>query len=156
VAGKARNRSYSEDDRAAALAALLANGGNLKRTARDTGVPESTLRKWSRSVPPAGGAQECAQKSAVSAEAVGRAGVSLAEKLDGLAHKLADAMPDKIPDATLSQTAVSLGVAIDKARLLRGEATSINDTRQRLSLEDFRKLPRDEQLRVYREALATP
>jgi transcriptional regulator of acetoin/glycerol metabolism len=34
---------YSDEQRAAVLAALDANNGNLSKTARDTGVPKSTL-----------------------------------------------------------------------------------------------------------------
>lgn len=41
MAGKPQ---YSEADRARVYTALLANEGNVKRTARETGVPESTVR----------------------------------------------------------------------------------------------------------------
>lgn len=44
----ANQRHYSDDDRAAALAVLASNNGNLSRTARETGVPRTTLIKWSR------------------------------------------------------------------------------------------------------------
>jgi hypothetical protein len=39
-------RSYSEADKAAALAMLDANGGNLKKTATAMGIPQTTLRQW--------------------------------------------------------------------------------------------------------------
>lgn len=39
-------RHYSDNDRAAALAVLAANDGNLSRTARETGVPLTTLKAW--------------------------------------------------------------------------------------------------------------
>lgn len=49
-------RHYSDNDRAAALAVLAANGGNLSRTARETGVPRATLQLWmaepDRAAPP--------------------------------------------------------------------------------------------------------
>lgn len=38
--------TYSPEDKAAVMAVLAANGGNQKRTARDTGVALSTLRYW--------------------------------------------------------------------------------------------------------------
>jgi hypothetical protein len=46
----AQNR-YSEEDRAAVLAVLRANGGNLRKTAREAKVngkrvPEATIRAW--------------------------------------------------------------------------------------------------------------
>lgn len=41
-------RHYSDDDRASALAVLASNGGNISRTARETGVPRTTIIKWAR------------------------------------------------------------------------------------------------------------
>jgi transposase-like protein len=39
-------RRYSDQDRAAAVAAVTANGGNIQRTARQLGIPETSLRQW--------------------------------------------------------------------------------------------------------------
>jgi transposase-like protein len=39
-------RSYSEDEKASALALLVMNGGNIKKTAEDLKMPQSTLREW--------------------------------------------------------------------------------------------------------------
>jgi hypothetical protein len=41
-----KRRHYSDEDRAEALAVLDANAGNLKRTARDLGIPRATLQEW--------------------------------------------------------------------------------------------------------------
>lgn len=43
---KSQRRHYSDEARAAALAVLDANGGNLTRAAKDAGVPMSTLKHW--------------------------------------------------------------------------------------------------------------
>jgi transposase-like protein len=43
----ARKR-YSDEEKAACLAALSANGGNIAKTAREVGVPRDTLRRWAR------------------------------------------------------------------------------------------------------------
>lgn len=43
MAGKS---PYSDSDRATVYTTLLSNDGNVKRTARDTGVNESTVRRW--------------------------------------------------------------------------------------------------------------
>jgi transposase-like protein len=43
MAGKS---SYSDSDRALVYATLLSNEGNVKRTSRDTGVGETTVRRW--------------------------------------------------------------------------------------------------------------
>ena len=40
--------SYSDDDKKRALAALIANGGNLLRTANETGYPRKTIAYWAR------------------------------------------------------------------------------------------------------------
>ena len=39
-------RSYSDEQKASALAALAANGGNARLTAAQVGVPRTTLLKW--------------------------------------------------------------------------------------------------------------
>jgi len=39
---------YSDEERADALLALEANGGNLSRTARQMGIPRATLRLWAQ------------------------------------------------------------------------------------------------------------
>lgn len=41
-----KGRTYSAEDREMALAALAANGGNIKRTAQELGMPQQTLRNW--------------------------------------------------------------------------------------------------------------
>jgi transposase-like protein len=43
MAGKS---PYSDSDRATVYTTLLSNDGNVKRTARDTGVNETTVRRW--------------------------------------------------------------------------------------------------------------
>src|SRR4051812_11842827 len=45
IGGMARRR-YSDEERAATLAALAANDGNLTRTAQQAGVPITTLLRW--------------------------------------------------------------------------------------------------------------
>ncbi len=43
-------RHYSEEERASALAALAANGGNIKRTASPLGISEKTLNNWAKGI----------------------------------------------------------------------------------------------------------
>jgi transposase-like protein len=108
---------YSDEQRATALAALQANGGNLSRTSRDTGIPFSTIKRWRDEPDPR------------LADLGDRKKVDLSEKLEEIAYKLADAVEGKIPEANLQHVATSLGIAIDKLRLLRGEATDISEVR---------------------------
>ncbi len=108
-----QKRQYSEDDKATALACLCANRGNQKKTARQCQIPRATLQKWIQGKGvSAGAAAKVAHKKG-----------ELADKLEALAHRLLDAMPDKIEAASLQSLTVALDVAIDKMRLLRGEAT---------------------------------
>jgi hypothetical protein len=77
-------------------------------------MPHNTLRSWFHAVhnpPPSELRQEKKRE--------------LIEELKDLAYKLAGAMPDKIIDATLQQTAISLGIVIDKMQLLSGQPTLI-------------------------------
>lgn len=48
MATKHTRRSYTEGDQARVAVVLQGNGGNIKRTARDTGVPIATVRDWKR------------------------------------------------------------------------------------------------------------
>jgi transposase-like protein len=109
-------QQYSDDDKANALAALQANGGNTSLTARQLGIPRATLINWSNGNGVHPVVSEIGQ---VKKEA-------LADRLEDVAHRLVDAMPDKIKDANLQQVTVSMGIAVEKMRLLREQPTSIN------------------------------
>ena len=111
---KATRRHYSDEERANALAALKANGGNVKRTALQLGIPHKTLDNWAKGVNHPGAAELGNRKTA-----------DMAAALEDVAWKLLDAIPGKVEKAPLNHTATALGIAIDKARLLRGEPTSI-------------------------------
>lgn len=104
-------RQYSDEDKATALTALDANGGNVKRTATQLGIPHKTLDDWAKG----------RNQHPVVADLRTRKRGSLADKFENLAHLIVDAMPAKIDKATLSQCAVSSGIATDKAIRLRGE-----------------------------------
>lgn len=114
---KPRRRRYTDADRASALAALDANENNLRKTSRDTGISVSTLKGW-RDTRILEGTQVRTQKKA-----------DLADKLEAVAHTLVGAIPDKVHEANLQQIATSLGIAIDKLRLLRDESTAIEEVR---------------------------
>jgi hypothetical protein len=131
-------RRYSDDERASALAALDANGGDFSATARSTGVPRTTLIEWANG----------RAHPAVSQIRQGKRG-DLADELEGVAWKLVRAMPGKIDKAGLQQVAVSLGISVEKMRLLRELPTNIN--RGEFPL-DLTKLT-DDQLRQFREIL---
>jgi len=111
---KPRKRSYTDAERATALAALDANGGNVKRTARDTGISPSTLASW-RDRQTLEGTDIRAQKQN-----------DLRAQLELVAYELAMAIPGKVDEAQLQQVTTSLAIVIDKLQLLSGQPTEIN------------------------------
>lgn len=134
-------RQYSDEDKAVALAALDTHHGCVREAAAFAGVPEATLADWrdGKGVSPAVGEI--------------RAGIKrpLADRLEDIAHELADAIPERIPKASLMQVTTSLAIAVDKMRLLRNEATSINETRDQLE-EQAREILQQQGLRLVKEA----
>ncbi len=107
--GRGRRR-YSDEERSDALVALQANGGNLKRTARELGVPLATLAGWSYGhVHP--------RVSDLRNEKSG----PLADRLEELAHLLLSSMmrPEKLAAARFKDIAIAVGILIDKMVLLR-------------------------------------
>lgn len=130
MAGKT---TYSDDDLARLYVALTANEGNVKRTARDTGVPESTVRmykrKWeSEGPPPIEGVEEAVEAFAVRAERV--------------RDKALDAIEDKIPNGKIGELTTLVGVLDDKITRAKGLSTG--------RVEHVHSLPDAE---VIREAL---
>jgi transposase-like protein len=108
-------RQYSDSLKAESLAALDANGGNVRATAATLGIPHKTLDDWANE---RGVNEEVAELRTGKRE-------DLADRLEALAHTLLDSVAGKIHDANLSNVSVSMGIAIDKMRLLREQPTSI-------------------------------
>lgn len=111
-------RSFSDNDKAAALAALDANGGNVYRTAKELNVPRSTLQEWangrvSHDVP------ELRQQKRQD----------LHELFLNEIYAIANLLPSKREDATYSQLATAAGIFTDKLQLLTGQATTRADVR---------------------------
>lgn len=136
MAGRA---SYSEQDKARVYLALTANSGNVKRTARETGVPESTVRNFKHEFednPP--------DTAVVQAELESGDYVT---QLETLRNELAVALRKKIPDMTGNQLAVSYGIIDDKLTRARGLATE--------RTEHVHTLPSAEELALAGQMLAT-
>jgi transposase-like protein len=112
-------RSYTDEERGNALAALAANGGNVSRTAAALGIPAKTLEHWAKG--------ERQPRSAQMGEL--KKG-PLADAFEDLARQLLAGMtPAKIADANLQQLATAAGIAVDKMQLLRGKPTGVTETR---------------------------
>lgn len=108
-------RSYTDDERAMALAMLAANGGNTKRTSRDTAIPESTLRCW----------RDGERHPEARAASLAMTG-SLADAFENLARRCLAAVTDaKLAEADLLDLMRCSGISVDKMRLLRDEPTAV-------------------------------
>jgi len=129
----------SDDDRAKALAALVANGGNVEKTAREVGIPASTLRVWrsgGRGAPPAPGVAE--NKATLAELWDGAVRSSL-----GLMARALDHAKETEDDGTLVPLLPDLnriaGTGTDKALALRGEPTEYHRHEVVLDLRTFGK-----------------
>lgn len=112
-------RTYSDEDRATVLNFLEVNKGNVKRTARETGVAEQTVRDWKKAwekegVPAA--TQDALP--AVKSEFVANATRIRNMMLDNLEARVLN------DDLNGRDLIVGIGVLTDKLRISSGEATS--------------------------------
>jgi transposase-like protein len=113
-------RPYTEDDKATALSLLQSNGNNLLRTATELGIPQSTLFRWRRG----GGLNRAipAKRDAKTAE------------LDALFERVARLYLENAGRSAVvkksrgKDSVIAACAAVDKLRLLRGEATSIRES----------------------------
>lgn len=125
-------RDYSSKDKATALAALDANGGNLRRTARALKVPKSTLERWrNNQINPEVSRLRAQEKQ------------NLADAIESVVWEIVGAMPEKIEKAGLKDAAIAVGTGIDKFRLLREQPTSItgsSDDRATFLKAELRRL----------------
>lgn len=114
-------RSYTDEQRAAALAAVRMSGGNVCRAAADAGVPETTVRRWLREAPEtvAKLADEKAADLATLMYDIAYRGAGLERR--ALAHF--ESLTDKEVAAHLPEINRVTGTAIDKCQLLGGGAT---------------------------------
>ncbi len=113
--------SYTDAERAAALAVLQANGGNMLRTSKATGIPRTTLITW------AGDVERQARMPEVE-----RARFDLADVIERELQAIFQAMATKRADATYRELATAAGILTDKLHLLRGKAIGLEDVHVRV------------------------
>jgi transposase-like protein len=114
-----KKRQYTDKDKAAALVALEANGGNAVKTARDLGIPRQTLLHWNS------GAHVSTDVPIIGQEK--RRGVL--EQLVDEQHAILALLPSKRGDASYQQLMTALAISIDKSQLLQGADTAIVSVR---------------------------
>lgn len=120
---RVQQKLYTDDEMAAALEYLKRNGW-ISEAPKGMVVPVGTMNRRT------GGEQV----DATAAEEADRIREGLLAKLEGLAHKLVDALSEKIGEASLKDAAATLALVIDKMRLLKEEPTVISRVTDRKEL----------------------
>lgn len=109
-------RQYSDAEKAHALLALEVNKGNVALTAKEQGVPLSTMQNWGKGLvhPAVLDLEEEMKKPFL-------------ERLDRTIAMLLASVPDKLDAAPLKHTTDSLETLHKVSQLIRGEPTSITE-----------------------------
>ena len=129
-------RTYTDADRVAVHAALTASGGNIKRTARETNIPVSTVRDWKTYWEQEGFPEEL---MAVYDQVV----EDIVEGLQRVRDKALLELESLIEKHELKgrELVAAVGMLTDKIRLYKGEATSRSESRMQLPApEELREL----------------
>lgn len=116
MAGRAQ---YPEAKRAEVFVLLEANDGNVKRTARDTGIPPSTVRKWRDDWAKGVGVPSVDMVKASSGEFVDEA-----TRVRNLA--LVE-LERKLPDASAAHLANIIGTLDDRISRAKGVADKVTE-----------------------------
>ena len=115
-------RDYPEELKAAVIAAIEQNGGNVLATSKLFNIPRDTVNYWWN-------------HSERFVELQHASSLNLADKLENLAHSTTDSLTGHdLSLVTFADKARSLGVIIDKMQLLRGQPTEITATVERQEL----------------------
>lgn len=131
--------TYTEQDKARVYVVLTANDGNIKRTARETGVPESTVRNFKREFETNPPSAEAVETEVVSGDYV--------TELETVRREVLTALRKEIPHMKGQQLAVTLGILDDKLTRARGLATE--------RTEHVHTLPSPEELALAGQMLAS-
>lgn len=112
-------RTYTDAEKAAAVVALDANNGNVKRTSREVGVAEQTIRDWKKL------SERGALSPAVRA-AIPAAQDDFADKAERIRSYAMDELETQVLNGELKGAVLItvIGVLTDKLRITRGEVTS--------------------------------
>ncbi len=114
----APRRIYTDEDRARAYIVYTANGGNVKRTSRDAGVPSTTLRDWIKEW----------EENPPAVDLVEQAAGDFLADAERVRDKALVQLEAKLGDATPSALVATVGMLTDKINLTKGLATSRNET----------------------------
>lgn len=117
-------RTYTDQDMANVYCALQVNDSNVARSARDTGVPESTVRDWRATWERDGGAPDhIIELAAVSAANVVIDLTRVRDKAIAELERMIDS-----GEVKPAQLVATIGMSEDKIRLAKGLATSRSES----------------------------
>jgi len=127
VAGR---QQYTEQAKAAAFAQLEMNDGNRKRTARDLGLPLSTLRRWADDWEK--------QKNLPAAEALIQATGDFLQDAERVRNLALQKMEAKLAngEGTVAQIATVMGILDDKIARAKGIADRVTEHKITLPSRD--------------------
>jgi transposase-like protein len=108
-------RRYSDREKAAALAFLDFNGGNVEKAAKALGIPRITLLDWSK------GKKQHSEVSDLRQEKK----EEISALIEQAVRDMVGASAGKLSTANFQQLWTGVGIAVDKMQLLKGEATQI-------------------------------
>lgn len=103
---------YTDEDRSRIFVVLAANDQNVKRTARETGVPENTVRRWKKEF----------EKDPPKVENIEAAVGDFVGDADRVRHKALRLIEKKIDggDAKVNELNNTVGILTDKIDRARG------------------------------------
>lgn len=110
-------RTYSDEEKAAVYVAWITNDKVMKRTARSTGIPESTLRKWIAEWEENGPPNE-------QIEMIGEIAGEFVEAATIVRDEALVQLRAKLPKAKVSELVAAVGMLTDKLNMAKGLATS--------------------------------
>lgn len=117
-------RTYTDDEKAAGLAALALNGGDVSKAARAARVPPSTIRAWRDSAPAV--VREIGEQKTRD---LGSMMLGIVEQSAGISAKALQTIDDEPMTVELALAVLPIvtrsgGVAFDKYQLATGGATA--------------------------------
>ena len=119
--------TYSDEDKGAVLAVLAANGGNIKRTSRETGVAEGTLRYWIKKAPP-------------SDETVQAAVLEFVSRAEAIRKMALDELEKSIETGKVSARELITVVGVLDDKITRAKGLPTQRTEQKLALPSREEL----------------
>lgn len=133
----AERRKYTDQDRARVNLALTVNQGNIKRTARETGIPVSTVRLWKKELEENGPSTEVALLTEEQADQF----VQDSERVRG---KMLSALEEAVDrgDVKARELITGVGVLTDKINVARGLTRGQGETRPAIEPAAMRELAR--------------